>query len=283
MNKLGLSYIGWDTNSHLQAFDLWNNKGDLEFDFVYGCFSEQSYLLESVQLLENPEVVDIGCATGTTYRFLHNKIKGSGFSYRGFDLSNPAIEKAKSLYPGVDFARSNGERLYELLGLKADIVFSRDTILHQEDPYDFLDQLIEITERFLVVRLRTRDHGETEFDVSKSCQMHYDNFWMPYIVLNIDELISYIKNKNNVKKVTINKSYEVLGGQNYRFLPKDLYLEEAGTAETSIMIELDAGEQKGKVEIIHDNKIQGHPFLRLNRFNFKYLIYRAMSKFRNRN
>ena len=283
MHKLGQSYIGWNTESHLRKFDHWNRKINLEFDFVYGCFSEQTYLLESVKLLENPEIFDIGCATGTTYRFLYNKIRGSGYSYTGLDLSKSAIERARSLYPGVNFLTSNGERLYELLGLKADIVYSRDTIMHQESPYDFLDQLIEITERFLIIRLRTRDHGETEFDVSKSCQMHYDNYWMPYVVLNIDELISYIKSKNNVIKVTINKSYEILGGQNSRFLPKDLYFEKTGTAETSIMIELDAAKQKGEIEIVHDKKIQGHQFLRRNRFNYKYLIYRAMSKFRNRN
>ena len=278
MHKLGQSYIGWNTESHLRKFDHWNRKINLEFDFVYGCFSEQTYLLESVKLLENPEIFDIGCATGTTYRFLYNKIRGSGYSYTGLDLSKSTIERARSLYPGVNFLTSNGERLYEQLSLKADIVYSRDTILHQDSPYDFLDQLIEITERFLIIRLRTRDHGETEFDVSKSCQA-YDNYWLPYIVLNIDELISYIKSKNNVIKVTINKSYDVLGGQHSRFLPKDLYFEKTGTAETSIMIELDAAKQKGEIEIVHDKKIQGNQLLRRNRFNYKYLIYRAMSKF----
>jgi hypothetical protein len=40
-----------------------------------------------------------------------------------------------------------------------------------------------------------------------------------------------------VKKVTILKSYGILGGQNGRFLPKELYFPEAGTAETSVCIE----------------------------------------------
>jgi len=282
MHKLGQSYIGWNTESHLRKFDHWNRKINLEFDFVYGCFSEQTYLLESVKLLENPEIFDIGCATGTTYRFLYNKIRGSGYSYTGLDLSKSTIERARSLYPGVNFLTSNGERLYEQLSLKADIVYSRDTIMHQDSPYDFLDQLIEITGRFLIIRLRTRDFGETEFDVSKSCQMNYGSFWMPYIVLNIDELISYIKNKNNVVKVTMNKSYEVLGGMNHRFLPKDLYFEKTGSAETSIMIELDPAKQKDEVEIIYDKNIQGHEFLKRNRWNYKYLIYRLITKFSNR-
>ena len=281
MSKLGLSYIGWDTKTHMQAFNVWNNQSDLNFNFNYGSFAEQKYLLESVKLLNKPRIVDIGCATGTTYRFLNNKLGSSNYSYKGIDLSKSAIDRARSLYPGVDFLISNGERPHKTIGLKADIVFSRDTILHQENPYDFLDQLMEITERFLIIRLRTRDHGETEFDISKSCQMHYDKFWMPYIVLNTDELISYFKNNDNVVKVTINRSYEVLGGANFRFLPKDLYEERARGAETSIIVELGSMKKEGEIEIVYDNSIQGRQFLKQNRWNFKYLIYRLISKLRN--
>ena len=82
-------------------------------------------------------------------------------------------------------------------------------------------------------------------------------------------------------KITLNRSYETLGGQNSRFLPKDLYFEKTGTAETSVKIELDENKKKDKIKIVHDKNTQGHQFLRLNRFNYKYLIYRAMSKFRN--
>ena len=132
MHKLGQSYIGWNTESHLRIFDHWNRKSNLEFDFVYGCFSEQTYLLESVKLLENPEIFDIGCATGTTYRFLYNKKGGSGYSYRGLDLSEPAIERARSLYPGVDFLTAKGEKsLYELFGSKADISLNLESRKNQ--------------------------------------------------------------------------------------------------------------------------------------------------------
>ena len=277
-NKIGASYIGWDTVSHSKEFDFWNKKCNLDFNYRYGCFSEQQYLLEASKIINNPEIVDIGCATGTTYRFLRNKIEASEFSYKGIDLSIQAIERARSLYPEVNFLKSNGENPIEILRSKSDIVFSRDTILHQENPYEFIDQLLEITKRFLIVRLRTRDHGETEFDISKSCQMHYDSFWMPYIVLNVEELISHIKKNNNVVKIKINKSYEPLGGHNKRFLPKDLYFKKTGTAETSMMIELDSRKQAGDIELIYDDKIQGHEFLKKNRRGYKTLIYRLISK-----
>ena len=282
MSNFGSSYIGWDTDSHLKEFDFWNKRCDLDFNYTYGCFSEQQYLLESTKIIENPEIVDIGSATGTTYRFLRNKIGTSGFSYKGIDLSTPAIERARGLYPEVNFLKSNGESPYEILRSKSDIVYSRDTVLHQENPYEFLDQLLEITERFLIIRLRTRDHGDTEFDISKSCQMHYDSFWMPYIVLNIEELIAHIKKNKNVVKIKINRSYEVLGGQNSRFLPKDLYLKKTKTAETSMMIELDSSKQDSDIELIYDDKIQGHQLIKRNRWGYKNIIFRLISKLVNK-
>ena len=58
MSKLSSSYIGWDTKIHLLEYDFWNNRCNLDFNFTYECFSEQKYLLESAQRLENPEIVD---------------------------------------------------------------------------------------------------------------------------------------------------------------------------------------------------------------------------------
>ncbi len=266
----------------MKAFDFWNKRSDLDFNYAYGCFSEQQYLLESSKIIDNPEIVDIGSATGTTYRFLRNKIGSSGFSYKGIDISMPVIERARVLYPEVNFLKSHGESPYEILRSKSDIVYSRDTVLHQENPYEFLDQLLEITERFLIIRLRTRDDGDTEFDISKSCQLHYDSFWMPYIVLNIEELIAHIKKNKNVVKIKINRSYEVLGGQNNRFLPKDLYFKKTGTAETSMMIELDSSKQDGDIELIYDDKIEGQELIKRNRWTYKSIIIRLISKLVNK-
>ena len=238
--------------------------------------------MKAIKHIENPKIIDVGCATATTYRFLRNKLKNSAFSYKGIELSSPVIARARHLYRDIDILQTTGERPLAVLGSKVDIVYSRDTILHQEDPYDFLDQLIEVTGKFLIIRLRTRDNGKTELDISKSSQMHYDSFWMPYIVLNIDELISYFKNKKNVTKVTINRSYEVLGGQNERLLPKDLYFKKAKGAETSIMIELDYSKKEGVAEIVYDTSIQGRQFLIKNRWNFKFLIFKLISMLMNK-
>ena len=52
--------------------------------------------------------------------------------------------------------------------------------MHQTDPLKFIKNLIDITEKYLILRLRTRDVGKTEFNYKISCQKHYGNNWAPY-------------------------------------------------------------------------------------------------------
>lgn len=268
-------YEGWDTDSHRREFDRWNAQSDAHFRFAYGCFAEVRYLASVVQTFERPSILDVGCATGTTYRYL-SLVAGRPFDYVGVDLSAAAIDRAKELHPRADFREKGLERLLEFTGRKYDIVFSRDTVLHQVDPYEFLAQLLEVTGRFLVLRLRTRDVGDTVFDIEQSCQMHYDRYWMPYIVLNIDELIGRLKGPS-VARITVNRSYEVLGGQNYRYLPKELYFARTGGAETSLLIEIVRAGTHSATEIVHERVLEGQAFLRLNRMRrYQYAAWSAL-------
>ena len=275
------SYEGWDTDSHLQTFNVWNRQSNPHFNFVYGCFSEQRYLRSALFSLTDPRILDVGCATGTTYRYLRNVSGGRKFSYLGVDLSQPAIDRAKSLYPGVDFRKKGHEKLIDFAGGMYDVVCSRDTVLHQTHPYEFLRELLDVAGRFLILRLRTRDKGDTVLDIEQSCQMHYDRYWMPYIVLNTDELISFLKSFPAVSRIVLNRSYEVLGGQNYRYLPKELYFTAAGGAETSLLIELSREKSGGAAVIEYDGTLQGRAYLRQHRMRrYAYavasLIWRGM-------
>lgn len=277
MKNLKNAYEGWGTESHRKTFDVWNKKTDFDFMYSYGCFAEQIYLQEAMQKLEDPSILDVGCATGTTYRFLKNVNKSGKFKYTGIDLSQPAINRARGLYENIDFRTKEHENILEFVGRRFDIVYSRDTILHQVHPYDFLKQLLDAAGQFLIVRLRTRDHGATVTDVEISCQMHYDNFWMPYIVLNIDELIDFLKNYPRTSKITLNRSYEVLGGQNFRFLPKELYLTKTGGAETSVIVNLSDSSDINDVDVVFENRLEGHAFLRHHRMRTR--LYAIASRF----
>lgn len=265
------SYEGWNTSSHVNEFSFWNSLSKPTFNFAYGNFQENRYLLEIFKSKNVKNVLDIGCATGTTYRLLSNKIRSSNFNYKGYDISETAVNYALALYNKNLFYSSH---LHDFRNLKAnerEVIFSRDTVMHQDEPFKFLKALIEYSSRFLILRLRTRDNGETVWDTSSSCQMHYDKFWMPYIVINIDELIEFILSIRKPVSIKVNRSYEVLGGFNFRFLPKDLYFKSAGGAETSLCIEFD---NTGEVDtrITFTENLEGQSFLQRNRF--KYIAYK---------
>lgn len=272
MNK---HYAGWNTKEHLGTFGFWNGMGGRLFQFLYGNFQEIRYLRQALTDLPDATVLDVGCATGTTYRLLNMERRIVPGQYSGVDLSEPAICEAKRLYPEADFtATSVGDPLP-----RAGIVVSRDTVLHQSDPYGFLRMLMGAAENTLIVRLRTRDTGATELDTEQSCQMHYDKFWMPYIVLNTDELVEEIAADPRVNRITLNRSYEVLGGQNFRFLPKDLYFTAAGAAETAIRIDMGPRTSEGP-EVIYETRLEGQAFRRANRS--RYYALTALDRIRRR-
>ena len=110
--------------------------------------------------------------------------------------------------------------------------------LHQTNPFNFIQNLLDKAKSTLVIELRTRDLGKTNFDTNNSCQL-VDNIWVPYIILNYQELKDFLLKKENIKnsKITFNREYTILGGKNGRYLEKELYYKNTKTANTTIVIE----------------------------------------------
>ena len=131
------------------------------------------------------------------------------------------------------------------------------------------------SKKALILRLRTRDYGDTVLDIKNSCQLNYEDFWMPYIVLNFDELIDFLLDHEKVASIKVNRSYMVLGGQNNRYLPKDLFYKKTGTSETSLLIKIYDGKEKRKKNIIIENNIEGQNYLYMKRR--KALLLRIIS------
>ena len=269
MEKLNKKYEGWDSNEHLNEFNTWNTFSKYEFKYRWGSFLENKILIEELKL-HNDSLLEVGCATGTTVKWLKLNKCFNKDNYLGIDLSGPAINKAKFLYPDAHFKKVDTEYLKNLKN-KFDYVFTRDTLMHQENPFSFLKELLNSTNKVLILRTRTKDIGKTEFDVDKSCQMHYDNFWMPYIVIALEDILDFLRKFNFIKTVTINRSYGILGGDNYRFLPKDLFLKNTGGAETTIHIEIDRSKTIDEFEINYTNILEGHNLIKKNKIQ-KYFF-----------
>ena len=271
-------YKGWDTKSHLDEFNPWNYYSNSFFNYTFGSFYENKKILELLNENNNISVLDVGCASGYLLRYILKNVTGFNTkNYLGVDISKSAIDFAQKKYGIDNFKVLDNENLISKDNTLYDIVYSRDAMQHQVNPIQFLHNLIKLSKNYIVLRLRTRDKGKTEFNSEFSCQMHYDKYWMPYIVINIDELIEIFKMNSCIKEVSINKSYMILGGQTQRFLPKDLYFSKSGTAETTIILKLDRSRDFTNILKINEtSEKEGQIYINENRL--KFLIYRVLNK-----
>ena len=178
---------------------------------------------------------DIGCAAGDYYGYLRCLPMFDKLNYQGFDISKTATDAANKFYKTDIFNVIGGDS--DLEGKSADVVLSVNVVLHQMQPFNHLEQIINCTKKYLVVSLRTRDTGETEWNPELSCQRIFGG-WVPFMVINTDELYRNIfKFAGGPLKITNFKNRTILGGTGYRFLPKELYEEDSGTAVSTLIIE----------------------------------------------
>jgi len=208
-----------------------NGLFNLKFGSYYSSFKSLNILRN------NPEydILEIGIGAGNFYRLLKiNKLKNK---YTGADISEFYINFAKKLHNSNNFVLTSVDNSLNL-EKKYDFVYSRNVALHQTNPLNFIQNLLDKAKSTLVIELRTRDLGKTNFDINNSCQL-VDNIWVPYVILNYQELKDFLLKKENIKnsKITFNREYTVLGGKNGRYLEKELYYKNTKTANTTIVIE----------------------------------------------
>ena len=240
----------WQNPAHAREFDFraWAPNRILIRDLE--SFNDVRLLNEALLASPRKHLCEIGCATGDFYRYLllrHPEVK-----YNGTDVSKPAIERARSKYPSghfepVDPAWDRETMVGICGGARPGIVFSKDVVHHQVKPLEFLSCLLQLPSEMLILRTRTRDHGPTEWDPDKSCQYHYSG-WMPYIVMNLSEMIEHIQGLLPASEIIAYRNHIILGGKHNRYLPKDCYLEQTGTAETALGVFL-ITKNPGKVTI----------------------------------
>jgi len=232
----------WQEPIHADLFDARSHYSLERLKRVFENINEFRLFLEHKKEIRGRDFVEIGCATSELYRYLRRY--HPEFRYRGFDISEPAIERARWKYPDGRFELCQAD-LSDVISVDIcpAVVWARDVVHHQPDPFEFLCSLLPISSEVTILRIRTRDKGASVVDPELSCQYHYDH-WVPYIILNIDETVHAICKTIPVRKMIIMKRYVQLGGWHNRFLPKDCYYPETGTAETSLYItrSIDWGE-----------------------------------------
>ena len=253
-------YADWQRAEHARHFD---GRAGLPAGILrrnFEAFNDVRLLSGRIDPALPTELLEVGCATGDFYRYLW--LRFPRIRYTGLDVSRPAIDRAKGKYPSGRFLesdpalslRENLERLEIRRPLPH--LYSKDVIHHQTDPFGFIGQLLEVTGEDLIFRTRTRDAGATVLEPELSCQYHYEG-WMPYFVLNLEEMVGEIRRAAPRAEIAVYRNRMVLGGKENRFLPKECYLPQTGTAETAVGVFLRT-DRPGRVEVTDRQDMAPH-------------------------
>lgn len=229
----------WQDEGHVRLFDSRSVLSDRALVGHYEAFND--ILLLGEILSRNPKVslLEAGCATGELYRYL--QIRYPSVRYHGLDISRAALERARQKYPQGRFLLHDPEvplasTLHAAdLARPMEVIYAKDVVHHQTKPLEFLEQMLDLASEAAVFRLRTRDRGETVLDPELSCQYHY-NGWVPYLVLNLQETINFVRARRPECELKVQRHPIILGGKENRYLPKECYLPETGTAETAMAV-----------------------------------------------
>jgi SAM-dependent methyltransferase len=200
-------------------------------------------------------VLEIGCATGEMYRYVSSRHRQA--TYIGADISEPAAARAREKFGARARFIVTDPSLAALDGLTPDVVFCRDVLQHQTEPWTFLERLYRLAGRYLIMRIRTRDRGATEYDPERSCQYHVGS-WVPFIMLNVDELVETLATRfrPTPSRIELVKAPIVLGGHQGRLVPKDCYETATGTAETAMLLAKGSGDD-GKPTVSISVRLDG--------------------------
>ena len=263
-------YRDWQHEAHRRVFDVRAPLNARNLVRNFEAYNDVRLLRERVAPDRALTLRELGCATGEFFRY--TRLRFPRITYEGLDVSKPAIACAREKYPAaacfvVDPAKPLADNAQRLgLAPQAEIVYAKDVLQHQVDPFGFLAAVIEHASEAAILRCRTRDIGATERDPERSCQYHYDG-WMPYIVINLQELVEAIRAQVPMAEIAILRHHMVLGGQHNRFVPRELFESRSGTAETAIGI-FKRTTQPGLVTV--QDRADGRP-----RYTWDYAIKHA--------
>ena len=235
------AYVSWSKPDHLKTFT------DYTYDLPSFAKRRNKQIYSNIgrclQLVIPycDEIVEIGVGGGRSYMYLNylsDRMRSTGYKYTGYDISDQCVEFCNNRY-GNHFNVSGtvGAR-YKT----ADLVYFFDAMVHCHNPLGFLDAAALATTRYLCFQTPTRDLGPTEYDPEKSCRLE-NGAWVPWIVFNAGELVSEIQ-RRGFHKILLIKSYKKFAGNAPRFLPKEFFESDIGSARTAVLAIREEGMNK---------------------------------------
>ncbi len=119
----------WQAPVHADMFDARAQYSLGRLKRVYENFNEFRLFLDHKNQIRGREFVEIGCATDELFRYLRRY--HPEYSYHGFDISRPGIERSRQKYSDGRFDICKAD-LSDILGwnTKPAVVWARDVLVH---------------------------------------------------------------------------------------------------------------------------------------------------------
>lgn len=149
-------FAGWRSAVNSRAY--WDLRMKFNWDQVGGDIQTRQFavgLLAAVNLKELvgvSSILDFGCATGESLPVLKTAFPDSKLFY--FDLSSHGMKKAKQKYQKTLGADEWDQHS------KVDLVYCSNVIEHVENPRQFLNNLINSANRYVIIQCPFNELGE---------------------------------------------------------------------------------------------------------------------------
>lgn len=193
----------------LKQLDGWNEKETVEYytnnrNTYSDLYDSEKYFITKEFISQIDSVLDVGCSVGgisNIFREFNESI-----IYTGIDVSENAILRAKEISSNKNssFYCYDGKSEFPLNTTKYDLVFSSG-VMHLVDNYkDLLKQMIERTNKYLLVdfRLTKNDTYVGKFYFSFSDKKEATNF-TNYHVLNFQKLMNIFTSYKELSNINI--------------------------------------------------------------------------------
>ena len=137
--------------------------------------------------------IDVGCAQGGFYKVLKDYAQANGkFDYVGIDLSKRLIDLAKETFPSIDFRVQDGSNLpFETASI--DRALSLGTTIHDQNFEDLLRECYRVSKEYFLYDIRLIKNLPSVKTLDKGYVLDDTNVKYPYLVINYDQHIEFIK------------------------------------------------------------------------------------------
>jgi SAM-dependent methyltransferase len=187
--KASYNATAWGRSNILKYFETNRNKrADI--------YPSEWYFIEDL-LIENVEVLDIGCAQGGFVSIFKEYLKC--FTYTGLDINAEMIRKAKSNFPNHQFYTINEGDYSPLQGNKYDLVLLLGIMHLHEGWRKTLKNAWQHTKHNLIFDIRETDQQTIEDKVVSYMKMDFGECderlkieRLPYNIINSDEVEKFL-------------------------------------------------------------------------------------------